>query len=443
MPAPLVYVIVINWNGIAHVRDCFDTVLCSGYPRFRVVLVDNASTDGSPEEVERRYGGDGRVEVLRLPQNRNWGGGNNAGIGRALEAGADYVFLLNNDTWLSEDALSLLVEAAEAQPRAGAIAPKMVMFDTPEVLNSVGVAVSSIGAAWDNGAGRVDRGQFDTPREVAAVCGGAMFLRAEALRKVGGIDEAYGIYYDDVDLCLRLWAAGYSCVTAPGARVGHKFSASTGGDGEQRKIATMERNRLRCLRRHFGASPAMLAAAAVGELRVAGSAIRDGQWWRLPVQARAWGAFLSAQRLAGAGARVEALLERGRMFCPAVLLPRAGVYPLREWGGIAGNPCAPRAAITLPEEAVQLCVMNTAMQKVYDCPLAALPERAQAGPVSIRRDGSLLYFESTELLLAEESGLAHDTAGFVQCRDAHGAVLDLHAAAPAHRLPAALRAVRA
>src|SRR5690554_139516 len=97
MNKPLVYVVIINWNGREHLDVCFTTLLASDYPNVRFLLLDNASTDGSVAYVRERFGHDDRVCWLACKENYGWSGGNNLGIQAALEAGAAYVFLLNND----------------------------------------------------------------------------------------------------------------------------------------------------------------------------------------------------------------------------------------------------------------------------------------------------------------------------------------------------------
>ncbi len=156
MAQPLVHVLVINWNGLEHLEACYDSLVASTYERVEFVLVDNASEDGGVEFVRDQYGGDPRVTICECGDNLGWSRGNNVGIRRALEAGADYIFLLNNDTATDSRAIERLVEAAEADPEIGALAPKMVLFDQPHILNSVGMECSIIGACWDRGLGRVD-----------------------------------------------------------------------------------------------------------------------------------------------------------------------------------------------------------------------------------------------------------------------------------------------
>lgn len=411
-----------------HVHVCFETLLQSTYPNLRVALLDNGSTDGSPEYVERSFGNDPRVSVWRFGRNLGWGAGNNEGIRRALDQQADYLFLLNNDTWTDALAVEALVELGEVCPDAGAIAPKMVLFDTPAVVNSFGIALSYVGAAWDIGAGRADGAAFSEVREVAAVCGGAMFLRANAIREVGLLDEAFGIYYDDVDLCLRLWQRGFRSITCPAARVGHKFSASfSGASGRERKQFLTERNRLRCLLLNFPLSTLLrhLPAIKLGEIRAMGSALRDGQIWRVRAQIRAWfalqthwpdilhkrkGRFTSTYR-----ARLSSLLHHERMFCPAVVLPRQGVYPPRTIEGVEWLPLAPGATLPCAEGELRLSVANCYLRPCFEGAVNTLPaDGLRAGGVHVTWDGSTIHFSAAPICSAEESGLPYDIAGYLR-----------------------------
>lgn len=432
MKHPLVYALVINWNGMDHVHVCFESLLRSPYPNLKVALLDNASTDGSADYVEKTFGADTRVVVWRFDRNLGWGGGNNEGMRRALDDGADFIFLLNNDTWTAPEAVSELVALADKRPDAGALAPKMLLFDTPSVVNSFGVALSYVGAAWDIGAGRADGPAYEDVREVAAVCGGAMFLHASALRDVGLIDERFGIYYDDVDLCLRLWQKEHTCITCPGARVGHKFSASfAGSKGRDQKQFLTERNRLRCLVLNFPLALLLrfLPGIKWGEVRAMGSALRDAQYWRLRAQFRAWMALqtqwpeiLRLRRGRSSSAyrtRLASLLTTDRMFCPAVVLPKAGVYPVREIDGVPWQPLAPRASLPCDNAELRLCVVNCYLRVCFDGSLRQLgPEGIRAGGVHISWDGSTLSFESDELLLAEQSGFPYDLAGYLRLHPA-------------------------
>lgn len=291
MPDPIVHVLVINWNGREHVDDCFTSLLASTYRSARFVLIDNASTDGSATYVRETFGHDPRLEVLELPENLGWSGGNNAGIRRALDAGAGYVLLLNNDTRTDAYCIERLVAQAEVDPTFGALAPKLVMFNDPKTINSIGLIASTIGAAWDRGIGEPDGPQWDERIDVIGVCGAGFFIRCETLRMTGLLPEDFGIYLDDLDLSMRIWNAGYRIVTCPDAVIRHKFSATMGeGAQARRKYHLNTRNRARIILRNFPANRLFISILdyKIGEGRAVGRAILNGEWWKVGVHAQSW-----------------------------------------------------------------------------------------------------------------------------------------------------------
>ncbi len=292
MPNPTVHVLIINWNGIQHLDACFQSLVSSPYADAKFVLVDNASTDGSINFVQERFGRDPRVEILALETNLGWSGGNNAGIRRALDSNADYILLLNNDTRVAPNALHKLVALAENETEAGALAPKLLMFNEPRFINSIGLIASTIGAAWDRGLGEINGNpKWDEVMQVVGVCGAGFFIRSAALRKAGLLPEDFGIYLDDLDLSMRIWNAGYSIITCPEAVIYHKFSA-TMGEGKQarRKYHLNTRNRARIVMRNFPVNHLFMALIhfKIGELRAVGRAILSGEWWKVLVHARTW-----------------------------------------------------------------------------------------------------------------------------------------------------------
>jgi len=369
---PLVHVLIINWNGLDHLRECFGSLITGGYTNARFILLDNASQDESTSFVRDTYGHDPRVEILVLPENMGWSGGNNAGIRYALEQHADYIFLLNNDTVTSPDAVEHLVAMAESRPEIGALAPKMVLYDTPDVLNSVGLTCSIIGGCWDIGLGRLDTDRWNTRRPVIGVCGGACFLRADAVRKSGLLPEEFGIYLDDLDLCLRLANAGYELWSCPEAVVRHKFSATMGQGAKYRhKYYLNTRNRFWIIQRNFpfAKAPAIAGALIVGEVRAIGRAILDGDWWKLIVHPKAWGAALAYWPKAWAERRRRRrdgqmsfpfwpLVERKPLFYPGAELPDHGWYAERDVAGVKVRPMARRACITVASHSLRVTHVN-------------------------------------------------------------------------------------
>ncbi len=357
MSRPLVHVLVINWNGEEHLEACFDALLKQTYDNVRVILVDNASTDDSVKMVQDRFGAGPRVEILRCASNLGWSGGNNVGMSYSLALGADYIFLLNNDTATSPDAIARLVEFAEQRPRAGAVAPKMLLFDQPFLINSVGIACSIVGSAWDEGLGRADSPRWSEAKNVLGVCGGAMFLRAEALRAAGILPDDFEIYLDDLDLCLRIWDAGYECWSCPSATVRHKFSATMGeGARARRKYYLNTRNRLRLILRNFPASrlASVLAQYAVSEVRSIGRAMLNGEAWKLAAHLQSW--FAAIGYLPKAMAQRRSAKNNGRTlgsfwrlvrtdirFFPGIELPNRGWYAPRLLNGTEIRPISSRA----------------------------------------------------------------------------------------------------
>ncbi|MDX9974323.1 MAG: glycosyltransferase family 2 protein [FCB group bacterium] len=358
MNTPLVHVLIINWNGLEHLQECFDTLLAGTYENVRYVLVDNASTDGSVEFVRENYGRDPRVEFLTLESNLGWSSGNNEGMKRAIEHGAKYIFLLNNDTATAPDCVTKLVEMAEARPEIAALAPKMLLYDDPQILNSVGLECSVIGSCWDRGLGRLDAPKWDEPVPVVGVCGGAFFLRTSILRKSGLLPE-FEIYLDDLDLCMAMWNAGGEIWSCPEAVVRHKFSATMGqGKRLQHKYYLNTRNRLRVLLRDFPATklPEFALPLLQGEARAVGRGISDGDWWRAWAHARAWAATAvyvpeawaeRHRRKAGkmAECRFWRLIRREPLFFPGIEFPDAGWYLPRTVDGTAMRPMSRRAWI--------------------------------------------------------------------------------------------------
>jgi hypothetical protein len=243
-----VVAVVLNWNGGARTLAGLRALEECGARDLRVIVVDNGSTDGSPDAVASEFP---RVRLVRLPSNLGYCEGNNAGIREALAEGAEYVLLLNDDVAVEPGFLGPLLAAATADPRAGALGPKVVLADAPDTIWAVGGSIS-FGPNTTRllGHRRRDDGAFDRAGEVDYVPGCALLLRAQALRQVGGFDPAYFAYMEDVEFGVRLRRAGWRSIVAPASRVRHAPSSSTGGGyGRARKYANAV-NQVRFLRRH-------------------------------------------------------------------------------------------------------------------------------------------------------------------------------------------------
>lgn len=246
MSTPAATVIVISWNGGPVLRDCLvslraQTTAC------RVIVVDNGSTDGSQALVRTECP---EVRLIENGRNLGFGEGNNVGMRAAMEEGATYVALLNQDARADTRWIEALVETAETDPSIGAVGSRILLESHPGLINSTGVLLNLSGCAWDRGFARADGAPWRQPAEILAASGGAMLLRTEALRRIGLFDADYFAYFEDLDLGVRLWEDGYRVVYCPEAEVTHHFSLTL-GDESFGKILLIQSNRWRFIAKNF------------------------------------------------------------------------------------------------------------------------------------------------------------------------------------------------
>jgi len=241
-----VSVIVLNWNGKYHLERCLSSVLKQTYPNFEVVLVDNASTDGSVEFVRKRFP---EVMIIHNEENLGFAAGNNVAI-RATRG--NYIATLNNDTQVDPHWLEELVRAAEADPKVGMCSSKMLFLHRPDIINSTGISLDKAGIAWDRRGGERDKGEESRPIEVFGPCAGAALYRRAMLEGVGLFDEDFFAYFEDVDLAWRARLAGWRCLYVPTAKVYHLYSA-TGVEGSPFKNYLMGRNKIWMILKNYAA----------------------------------------------------------------------------------------------------------------------------------------------------------------------------------------------
>jgi GT2 family glycosyltransferase len=229
--------IIVNWNGRAHLELCIRSLFAQTLPGVEVVVVDNASSDGSLALLDERFVG--AVQIVANTVNRGYAGGLNDGI---RVAHGRYLLALNNDTELDPGCLAALVEAADRHPNAGSFAPKILQFDDRAVIDNVGHRLYPDGLS--RGRGRLERdvGQYDREEEILLGSGCALLLRRAMLADIGLFDEDLFAYCDDTDLGLRAQLAGWRCRAVPSAVVYHKYSAATAAYSPL-KAFLVERNR--------------------------------------------------------------------------------------------------------------------------------------------------------------------------------------------------------
>jgi len=238
----LISVVVITHNGKDHVVDCLGSLGRQSYKNVEIIVVDNASSDGTAEIISTRF-----PEVRLLPQRRNlhYSGGVNVGL---RQAHGKYVFVVNQDTETAADCLERFHEAMRADETIGAVVPMMKFFHLRGFVNGLGNQIRNHGWGTDNFIGHIDVGQFADLKEVPSACFGAVFLSRKALEAVGLLDESYGSFYEDVDWSFRCWMGGFRIVPQPKAVVYHKF----GGSYLQRpKLKFVARNRQKLVLKLF------------------------------------------------------------------------------------------------------------------------------------------------------------------------------------------------
>ncbi|MGA2285182.1 MAG: glycosyltransferase family 2 protein [Dehalococcoidia bacterium] len=221
---PSVGIVVVNYNGAAFIRPFADSLAAVDYPQRRVVIVDNASTDASGEELQRLLPD---AVLLRAPENLGTAGGNNIGVRYCLDEGLDRVLILNNDTVLTPDFLPKLVAFADDRTIA---VPKVLYHDDPRLISThAGDFDWRFGLFRRTFHGKPDGPATNRPRDLQTASFCCALVPAAAFREVGLLDERFFMYYEETDWLRHALAAGYRLRYDPEAVIYHMESASSGG----------------------------------------------------------------------------------------------------------------------------------------------------------------------------------------------------------------------
>jgi len=220
MNRPKVAIVILNWNGREDVLNCVSTLPRLVYPNYLATVVDNASTDGSVEALRQRFP---QQRLLVMEKNLGFTGGNNRGIADALANGADFVLLLNNDTELHPRLLDELVGVAESDAAIAAVGAKNLRLEDPrEVWGAYGEVTYGGELVRVLGKGEPDGPRFEEVRDVAWVIGNGLMMSRRALERIGGFDETFFGYHEDVDWCASAREAGFRVVYNGRAIIFHK-----------------------------------------------------------------------------------------------------------------------------------------------------------------------------------------------------------------------------
>lgn len=216
---PLVISVILNTNRRDDTLNCLDTLSRNLYSNHKIIVLDNHSDDGSVEAIRAAYP---TVQVIELMENLGYAGNNNVGIQAALQQGADWVFVLNEDITLDGECLTKLVEEGESDPLIGILGPLVYHHDEPTVIQSAG---GMLGKYWESihlGKNEADTGQFIAPHAVEWISGCAILVRRQAIEQAGMLDENYFIYWEETEWCIRVARAGWKIIHVPQAKIWHK-----------------------------------------------------------------------------------------------------------------------------------------------------------------------------------------------------------------------------
>lgn len=283
MNTPLVGIIVLSWNHKGDALECLNSLQEINYPNYRVILVDNASTDDTVDAVRAQFPA---VEVIVNDCNLGYAGGNNVGIKYALDSGIEAILLLNDDTIVDPSFVTILTDALYRSPDIGAVNPTIYYYDEPNTIWSAGGSVDiSTGIAHQRRVDEVDDGRPLPECDVEYGVGAAILIKREAMEKTGPLDPDFFVYYEESDWCFRAKEAGFRTIYVPSAKIWHKVSRSMVGNR-----STLDyyycRNRLLFLKKRGMGKIKLFKIATLDFGRMSASSALRGRFWQSRLVAR-------------------------------------------------------------------------------------------------------------------------------------------------------------
>jgi len=217
---PLVSVIIVNHNGIEFVDNCLRSVLESRYPDFEVIVVDNASRDGSLEYIKKTFGSDPRLRLVENPGSFGPAVGRNQG---ARIAKGKHLIFFDNDTQVDKNCINELVVVLENDASIGAGQAKLLQWDNPNFYDCAGDYLGPLGFLIERSRGQEDIGQFDYVSDILSAKSAASIIRRDLFERIGGFDGDFYMYLEETDLSWRVWLSGYRVVFVPKSVVHHAY----------------------------------------------------------------------------------------------------------------------------------------------------------------------------------------------------------------------------
>lgn len=221
----LVSIIIVNWNGKHWLMNCIPSLYKQKYKNFEIILVDNGSTDGSIDWIENNYP---KLKIVKNKINLGFAEANNQGFKRVS---GKYVLFLNNDTVVTNDFLTILVRGLEKNPQIASLQSRMLLMDYPKKLDSVGAFLTATGFLYHYGIAKNWQKKYDKKIPVYSAKGACMIFKKNVLDEtlVDGevLDNDYFAYFEETDLCHRVWMAGYEIYFEPKSVIYHKMGGTS------------------------------------------------------------------------------------------------------------------------------------------------------------------------------------------------------------------------
>ncbi len=222
-----VSIIIVNWNGIDHLKKCLPSLTKQKYKNIEVIVVDNNSSDNSVEFIKKKYP---KTKVVVNEKNLGFAQANNIGYS---QASGEYILFLNNDTQVTNNFLTSLVKAMEADKSIGIAQSKILLMDDKNMLDSVGAFLTHSGFLYHYGIAKKDQKRYHKQIKVFSAKGACMLARRDVLEKVlvnnEVFDSDFFAYFEETDLCHRVWLAGLTVQFVPESVIYHKMGGTSTG----------------------------------------------------------------------------------------------------------------------------------------------------------------------------------------------------------------------
>jgi GT2 family glycosyltransferase len=280
--------VIVNWNLKEDTLKCVRSLLEAGATPGKMIVVDNGSTDGSSEALEEAFRG--AVKVIQSDRNLGFSGGYNLGIWQALQTGAKWVLMINNDTWVAPDFLENLCSTAEAYPQYALFGPMILYATQPERIWFLGDRlIPGLLSTRSMDKNRVARNIYPSILQVDFLNGCAILIRTQIFQEIGFFDENLFMYGEEVDFCWRARQAGFRLAAIPAARMWHKVSASANRE-QSRSRYLRTRNQTHFYRKygHHLQIPPMLVFTFLRLIKISVGDLLQGRQMLIPPMVHGW-----------------------------------------------------------------------------------------------------------------------------------------------------------